>query len=309
MIYTLTSNPALDRELQVPAILFGDVLRASASRVDPGGKGFNVSRALRGLGIDSVAVGLVGGFAGQQIAASLLDAGIAVDFVQIDGETRTNVTVVDGGKHIKVNEAGPAVSAAEQQRLVEKVRALARAGDWWVLSGSLPPGAAPELYAEIIHIVNAAGARALLDASGPPLARGCGAAPFLVKPNAAEAAELTGLAVDDEAGARAAAERIHSTGVANVLISMGKRGAVLSCGARAWVAKPPSIVERNPDRRGRLDAGRAGLGPLAGLPLDEALRWAVASGAAAASLDGTAFGSTAMVEELAKRVELGAVPR
>lgn len=310
MIYTLTSNPALDRELRVPAIRFGDVLRASASRVDPGGKGFNVSRALRGLGSDSVAVGLVGGFAGQQIAASLHGAGIDVDFVQIDGETRTNVTVVDGAKHIKVNEAGPAVSAAEQQRLVEKVRALARPGDWWVLSGSLPPGAAPDLYGQIVRIVNAAGARALLDASGPPLAQGCAAGPFLVKPNAAEAAELTGLGVDDEAGARAAAERIHALGVAHVLISMGKRGAVLSSGerAQAWVARPPPILERNPIGAG--DSMVAGLvwGLARGLPMEEALRWGVASGAAAASLDGTAFGTRAQVEELERKVELVALP-
>jgi 1-phosphofructokinase family hexose kinase len=310
MIYTLTANPALDRELRVPAIAFGDVLRASQSRVDPGGKGFNVSRALRGLGAESVAVGLVGGFAGQQLAACLAEAGVAVDLVPIEGETRTNVTVVDAARHLKVNEAGPTVSAAEQRRLLEKVRALVRAGDFWVLSGSLPPGAAPELYAEIVRIVNEAGARALLDASGPPLARGCGAAPFLVKPNAAEAAELTGLPVEDETGARAAAARFHAMGVAQVVVSMGERGAVLSsgAGARAWVARPPAVVERNPIGAG--DSMVAGLvwALSRGLAVEEALRWGVASGAAAASLDGTAFGTRAQVEGLERQVELAALP-
>ncbi len=304
MIYTVTLNPALDRELQVPSILMCDVLRASASRVDPGGKGFNVSRALRGLDAESVAVGLVGGFTGQQIAEGLREAGISFDFVQIDGETRTNVTVVGGGEYIKVNEAGPVVSAAEQRRLVEKVRALARVDDWWVLSGSLPPGAPPDLYAEIVRIVNAAGAWAVLDASGPSLALGCMAAPYLVKLNAAEAGEVTGLAVDDEAGARTAAERIHAMGVSQVVISMGRRGAVLSSGARAWVATPPSIVERNPIGAG--DSMVAGLvwGLSRGLPIEEALRWGVASGAAAASLDGTAFGTRAQVEELERKVKV-----
>jgi 1-phosphofructokinase family hexose kinase len=308
VIYTLTLNPALDRELRVPAIAFGDVLRASQSRVDPGGKGFNVSRALRSLGGESVAVGLVGGFAGQQIAASLHGAGIDVDFVQIDGETRTNVTVVDAARHIKVNEAGPTLSAAEQRRLVDKVEALARAGDWWVLSGSLPPGAAPGLYADVVRIVNAAGGRALLDASGPPLVEGCRAAPHLAKPNAAEAAELTGLPVEDEAGACAAAARIQAMGVAHVLVSMGKRGAVLSSGGRAWVARPPPVVERNPIGAG--DSMVAGLvwGLSRGLPMEQALRWGVACGAAAASLDGTAFGTRAQVEELERQVELVALP-
>jgi 1-phosphofructokinase family hexose kinase len=304
VIYTLTLNPALDRELQVPAIAFGDVLRASASRVDPGGKGFNVSRALRALGTESVAVGLVGGFAGRMIAAGLSEAGIAVDFVEIHGETRTNVTIVDPERHLKVNEAGPTVTDAEEARVVAKVRALARAGDWWVLSGSLPPGASPGLYAEIVRIVNAAGAKALLDASGPALAQGCAAAPFLVKPNAAEAAELTGVSVEDEAGARAAALRVHAMGVANVLVSLGRRGAVLSAGRPAWVARPPRIEERNPIGAG--DSMVAGLvwGLSRGLAMEEAVRWGVASGAAAASLDGTAFGGRDRVEELERKVEV-----
>ncbi len=97
-------------------------------------------------------------------------------------------------------------------------------------------------------------------------------------------------------------------GVANVLISMGKRGAVLSCGARAWVAKPPSIVERNPIGAG--DSMLAGLvwGLSRGLPIEAALRWGVASGAAAASLDGTAFGTRAQMEDLERQVELIELP-
>lgn len=307
MIYTLTLNPALDRELQVPSIAFGEVLRATASRVDPGGKGFNVSRALRALGGESVAVGLVGGFAGQMIAAGLARAGIAVDFVEIDGETRTNVSVVDPERHLKVNEAGPSVSDAEEARVVAKVRALARPGDWWILSGSLPPGATPALYADVVRIVNASGARAVLDASGPALSEGCAAAPFLVKPNAAEAVELTGVQVDDEASARAAAARIHAMGVTNVLVSLGKRGAVLSAAGQAWAARPPVITERNPIGAG--DSLVAGLvwGLARGLAIDRALRWGVASGAAAAALDGTAFGTRAQVEELEQGVDVRAL--
>lgn len=321
MIYTLTLNPALDRELQVPAIVFGEVVRATAHRVDWGGKGFNVSRALRALGGESVAVGFIGGFAGQMIAAGLRQLGIAVDFVEIAGETRTNVTVVDSERYLKVNEAGPAITAEEEALLVEKVRALARRGDWWVLSGSLPPGASPGIYAEVIRIVQSAGAFAILDTSGAALAHGCAAGPFLVKPNAAEAAELTGRRLDrnedveggdgaaqgktprgiDELARRAAGD-IHALGVSNVMVSLGRRGAVLSDGTTAWIARPPVVVERNPVGAG--DSMVAGLvWKLAqAVPVAQALRWAVASGAAAASLDGTAFGDRAAVAELERQV-------
>jgi len=305
VIYTLTLNPAIDRELQVPEIGFGEVLRASAHRVDFGGKGFNVSRALRALGTQSVALGFVGGHAGQIIAEGLFRLGIAADFVPIaGGETRTNVSVVAPDRHIKVNEAGPAVTAEEEERLVEKVRALASGGDWWVLSGSLPPGASPDVYARVIRIVQGAGARALLDTSGSALALGCAAGPYLAKPNATEASELTGLPVETPEEVRAAAAEVHRKGVPNVLVSLGRRGALLSNGTSSWLASPPTVVERNPVGAG--DSMVAGLvwGLARGWPLPEALRWAVASGAAAASLAGTAFGGTAMVEDLARRVEI-----
>jgi 1-phosphofructokinase family hexose kinase len=308
VIYTLTLNPAIDRELQVPAIAFGEVLRASAHRVDVGGKGFNVSRALRALDTDSVALGFVGGHAGEMIAEGLSRLGIGTDFVRITGgETRTNVSVVAPYRHLKVNEAGAAVTREEELRLVEKIRTLARAGDWWVLSGSLPPGASTGVYAEVIRIVNAAGGRALLDTSGPALAAGCAAGPYLAKPNAAEAGELTGLPVETTEQVHVAALAVHRTGVINVLVSLGRRGALLSDGAGAWLAASPAVEERNPVGAG--DSMVAGLvwGLSRAMRLEEALRWAVASGAAAASLAGTAFGSTAMVQELVKRVQVGSL--
>jgi 1-phosphofructokinase family hexose kinase len=307
VIYTLTLNPALDRELQVPEIAFDTVLRATSRRVDCGGKGFNVSRALARLGAESVALGLVGGFAGQQIAAGLAALGIRTDFVSIAGETRTNVSIVGPGHHIKVNEAGPAVAPEELSRLVGQVRGIARAGDWWVLSGSLPPGAPDSIYADLIAVLRRAGARAVLDTSGPALRHGCAAGPFLAKPNAAEASELTGLPVVSPEDASAALPAIHRAGVDSVLISLGRRGAVLSDGASCWRASSPAIEERNPIGAG--DAMVAGLvwALARGVPPPEALRWGVASGAAAANTDGTEAGTLDAVQALTRRVELAPI--
>ncbi|HET6437082.1 MAG TPA: 1-phosphofructokinase [Anaeromyxobacter sp.] len=303
MIYTLTLNPAIDRELLVPAFTFGEVLRASAQRVDAGGKGFNVSRALRALGVESVALGFVGGHAGQMIAELLSRLSIAADFVPIaGGETRTNVTVLAEGRHLKVNESGPSITRGEEGELLDKIRRLARKGDLWVLSGSLPPGASPGIYAEIVGMVEGAGGRALLDTSGPALAAGCSAGPFLVKPNAAEASELTGLLVRTFGEGEAAAGAIRRMGVGRVLISLGRQGALLSEQGRVLRATPPPIVERNPIGAG--DALLAGLvwGLSRELPLPEAFRLAVACGAGAASLPGTSFAGPALVAELARQV-------
>ena len=305
MIYTLTLNPAVDRELRVPAISFGEVLRAHGLRIDVGGKGFNVSRALRALNGESVALGFVGGHAGDLILEGLSRLGVPTNFVRIaGGETRTNVSVVAPDRHLKVNEAGPEVTREEELRLVDRVRDLSGPNDWWVLSGSLPPGVSTGIYADLIRIVQAAGACAVLDASGPSLAAGLEAGPFLVKPNAAEASELTGLRVETREEVKKAALAIQRMGAAHVLVSLGRRGAVLLDRTRALVAVPPLVEEQNPVGAG--DAMVAGLvfGLSRGLALSEALAWAVAAGAAAASLPGTAFGSAARVAELAHRVDL-----
>jgi 1-phosphofructokinase family hexose kinase len=305
MIYTVTINPALDRELTVPEIVFDNVLRATGLRLDYGGKGFNVSRSLAALGVESVALGFVGGRTGQYITAGLAGLNIRTNFVQIGGETRTNISIVSESQpnHIKVNEAGPIITTEEQEALLQKVRALAKADDWWVLSGSLPPGIPPPIYAEIINLVQSVGASAILDTSGDPLRSGCQAGPFLAKPNAAEAAELTGI-FQVTTRPQIVADAIHGLGVDNVLISMGKAGAFFSNGAQLWLAQSPEVEEQNPIGAG--DSSVAGLvwGLSQQLGWPEILRLSMACGAATASLAGTAVGTKSLVERLVGQVRV-----
>jgi 1-phosphofructokinase family hexose kinase len=194
MIVTVTPNPSLDRTLTVPRISFDEMIRASGSRLDWGGKGFNVSRALQALGTGSVATGFLGGATGQMLAGGLRELGIAADPLPIASETRTNTVIVETetGRYIKVNEPGPTVRPEELSAFLQKVRARIQPGDVWVLSGSLPPGLPTDFYAQLVSLVQDGGARALLDASGEPLRLGCAAGPCLVKPNALEAEELAG---------------------------------------------------------------------------------------------------------------------
>jgi 1-phosphofructokinase family hexose kinase len=306
MIYTLTLNPALDRELTVAAFAFDEVLRASAVRVDCGGKGFNVSRALAALGAESIALGFIGGATGESLTVRLADLGIRTDFVPVADETRTNISIVtkDHMHYLKVNDPGPTIAPAEQTRLLQKIRALARPGDWWVLAGSLPPGVPATFYAQVIRLVQSAGAHAILDTSGDPLRFGCEARPFLAKPNAAEVGELTGTPVTSPDEAREAMGKIHALGVQNVVISLGQGGALYSDGQNIWQAEPPAVEERNPIGAG--DALVAGLvwGLSHGYSEPEVLRWGVACGAAAATLDGTAMGPRSLVESLVRKVRL-----
>ena len=306
MIYTLTLNPALDLELTVDSLPFNQVLRARDTRTDCGGKGFNVSRALAALGQKSTALGFVGGSTGERLEKALRKMGIRTDFVYVSEETRTNVSIVTdpSSDYLKVNQPGPTIRSAEIEALFQKIQMLAKASDYWVLSGSLPPGAAADIYAQIIQVVQANGAKAVLDTSGEPLRLGCSARPYLVKPNLLEARQLTGIEIEGRAAAFTAAEKIRSLGAAVVVISLGEQGAILDNGEVSVLAEPPTIQEHNPIGAG--DALVAGLvwGLNQGKSLIEALRWAVASGAAAASLPGTGVGSLEQIEQLEKEISV-----
>jgi 1-phosphofructokinase family hexose kinase len=306
VIYTLTLNPAVDRELTVPVIEFNTVLRATAWQVDFGGKGFNVSRLLSALGTPNVALGFAGGRSGELLRDGLESLGIQTDFIWIDQETRTNVSIVSQaqGRQIKANEPGPQISATYQEALVRAVRQKAKPGDWWVLAGSLPPGVPATFYADLIEILQSAGAFAILDTSGDALSAGCRARPYLVKPNDLETQMLTGLPVDTIDDIAAAAQAVRRMGIAHVAISRGKKGALLAEPHGLWAAASPEVKELNPIGAGDSMVGGLVWGMAQGLPPEEALRWGVACGAAAASLSGTEVGSRAAVEALLPQTDV-----
>jgi 1-phosphofructokinase family hexose kinase len=305
MIYTLTLNPAVDRELTVPAMEFDSVLRATESRVDFGGKGFNVSRLLRGMGASSTAVGFLGGRAGELLQDGLQSLGIGTDFVWVPGETRTNVSIVTQSHdhYLKANEKGPLVDEAKQKDLLDKIDSLAKPGDWWVLAGSLPPGVPDDFYARVVHVLNRHQAHAILDTSGESLRMGCAEKPYLVKPNTEEAHVLTGLPMDTPAAIAVAAAEIRRLGAQNVIVSMGKAGALLHTAEGTWLTHTPKIKEKNPIGAGDSMVGGLVWALTEGIALKEALGWGVASGAATASLPGTEVGTRPLIQELFSQVQ------
>jgi 1-phosphofructokinase len=285
MIVTLTLNPSVDRTVEVDALIRGAVLRARSSHVDPGGKGVNVARALAANGRKTRAVLPAGGWEGEQLAALLGPQEIPVVLVPVAGSVRANVSVVEpDGTVTKLNEPGPALTAAEIEAVVAATVTAAAAAEWVAISGSLPPGAPVDVYARLVERLRPAGVRVAVDSSGPPLAAALVAAPDLVKPNREELAEATGRSIATVGDALAAAEALRRRGARTVLASLGADGALLVDGDSAHHGQAP--VPRPRSAVGAGDALLAGFlagggdGPAA---LTEALAW----GAAAASLPGS----------------------
>ena len=148
MIYTVTLNPALDKTVEIPDFSLDSVNRIVSVRSDPGGKGINVSKVIQKLGGKSVAMGILGGTAGRALQEALDMLELKSDFLFVDGETRTNMKIIDPVNHTNtdLNEPGPAVSEEVLRKLLDRLLARLKKGDITVISGSLPKGAEKDTY-------------------------------------------------------------------------------------------------------------------------------------------------------------------
>jgi 1-phosphofructokinase len=312
-VVTLTANPSLDRTLALPGPLErGAVTRLAPSHTEPGGKGVNVSRAVAAAGADVVSV--LPAAADDPIVRALHELGLALVTVPIGTPVRTNYTLTEpDGTTTKLNEPGARLDAATLAALESAVREHAVGARWVVLSGSLPPGAPPDWYATLVRAVRGTGARIAVDTSEAPLlallSAGPDAAPDLLKPNTEELAQLAGLPEEAVTGdpetARAAVGTLHQRGVAEVLLTLGGDGALLSTAEGIWSARPPATVVRSTVGAG--DSSLAGylLADLAGADPAGRLRNAIAYGSASASLPGSAVPTPAQADPSAVAVTPG----
>ncbi|MFF6908942.1 1-phosphofructokinase [Streptomyces sp. NPDC012389] len=285
MILTVTPNPSLDRTYELPDLVRGTVLRATADRVDPGGKGVNVSRAVAAAGHRTVAVAPMGGPEGALLARLLGEHGIEAAGVPVTGSTRINVTLVEpDGTLTKINATGPELSAAEAEDVLEAVRTRSAAADWIACCGSLPRGLPPQWYAELVARSHRAGARIALDTSGAALTAALREGPDVIKPNAQELAEAVGRPLATVGDALKAAEELRERGARAVLASLGADGQLLVEEGGAYFATARVTTVRS--NVGAGDASLAGF-LTAGGQGPQALASAVAHGAAAVQLAGS----------------------
>ncbi|GAA3940198.1 1-phosphofructokinase [Actinomadura viridis] len=279
MIVTVTLNPSLDRTMEVDVLARGQVIRARSARLDPGGKGVNVTRALLAGRVPSVAVVPVGGPEGDRLRQLLLAEGLTVRAVPVAGHTRSNVTVAEpGGVATKLNEPGARLSHGELAEVARVVAAESAGAGWVAGCGSLPPGVPDDIYAQLCRRLAPAGIRVAVDSSGPALLAALAAGPDLVKPNREELAEAVGSPVGRLADVVAAARQLRARGARSVLVSLGADGAVLVDDDGVIAGDAP--VENPKSTVGAGDALLAGFlaagarGPRA---LAEALAWGAAA--------------------------------
>ncbi len=268
--------------MTVPGLRLGEALRATHSLVAAGGKGLNVARVVRALGDTALCAGFLGGHSGHLLADLAKHEGLPAAWTWFAGETRTSVILFDpqGGDATVVNEPGPAVTPDDWARLAANVLHVAVNSDYVCLSGSLPPGSTPDLFAGLLGSLVAAGRRVWVDTSGAGLTAALAIARVGIKVNGAEAAEIVGRPIEHPAEALAAARELRRGAAGPVILTLGERGAVLTSADGDWHARPPALQVVSTVGSG--DAFFAGLvvALARGLGDPEALRQAVAAGAA-----------------------------
>ncbi|MGW6980385.1 1-phosphofructokinase family hexose kinase [Streptomyces sp. NPDC054932] len=287
MILTVTPNPSLDRTYEVPLLDRGRVLRAGGERVDPGGKGVNVSRALAAAGVRTTAVLPLGGAPGVLLAELLGAQGVDVTAVSIAGRTRSNIALAEpDGTLTKIDSPGPELSPEESALLLDTVRSWATEGAWIACCGSLPRGPGHGWYADLVDRAHAAGARIALDAPGPALPGALAARPEVIGPDASELASAVGRPLPTLGDVVKAAEELRDLGAGAVLASLGEDGLLLVSAQGTYYGTAPTPVVRS--RAVADDASLAGF-LIAGGTGPDALASALAHGAAAVQLPGSAM--------------------
>jgi len=306
MIATVTLNPSLDKTVTVHGLTIEEANRWTTFRRDPGGKGINVSRVIHELGGDTIAYSFSSGVDGQIMKKLLRRKKVPFDFVSIRQPIRSNFIITDLKTHhqTRIDAPGPHISAAELQRLKDKIRKTEPKPDFIVFAGSIPPGIPDDIYRELIAEAKFQGIKTALDSDGIWLMEGVKAKPYLIKPNVHETEELLGAELKDEQAIIRAVRCFLEQSIEVAVISRGRDGLIAGTKGEIVKAVPPEVKTRS-----TVGAGDSALAGLVlklsqGATLEETCRLAIATGTATTLTPGTHLCRRSDVEKLLPLVKV-----
>lgn len=287
MITTVCMNPSFDKTAGVSSLMTGEVNRLRDVRVDVGGKGINVAIVLRRLGIPVHCVGCLGEENGERFLKMIQKEDVPFDYLSVPGEVRTNLKLMDHSARTvtEFNEPGVTLSAEQMDAFLSLLAEKSQDSEYVVLSGKIPGGCSESTYQQCMRAMPQK--KVVLDAAGDSLLHGIKERPYLIKPNLPEMEAIMKKELRTLRSLRDAALFMISYGAQNVVVSMGKYGAMF-VNAQTTLFAPALMVEA----KSTVGAGDAMVGGILcglsrGASLSEAFRYGVAAGAASVMTDGT----------------------
>ena len=298
MILTVTPNTTIDKTYTVPNFTFDKVHRPIKTESFPGGKGIALSRILKVLETPTTATGFIAGSTGSAIISGLEKENIPHDFVEVDGESRLCLAIIDPTTETQteINEKGPNISLQDCEKIYKKIEMLLKNAKFMTLCGSVPTGTPDDFYYNLIRLAKSMGVKTALDTSGTQLIKAMEASPFIVKPNIVELSQIIKkehFTIEEIFSSAKALKNKYNIEI--VTVTMGRKGALVTDGKASYLAIPPKI-----DFVSAVGSGDSFLAAFLAShqknkSLKECLRWATAAGAANASTAGAGLCTKNMI--------------
>lgn len=300
MINTVTLNPSLDYVVELDSVRLGELNRIKKDTKFPGGKGINVSRVLKRLGVNSLASGFIGGFTGDFIKSYLIKEDIVTHFIRVKEDTRINVKI-KGEKETEINATGPKISNEDFEQLKLFISSLS-SEDLLVVAGSIPSSIPPNTYKEILSICQKNHIKFVVDAEGDLLKSILSYKPFLIKPNHHELGQFFNTKITNWEEAIPYCRKLVDIGAENIIVSLAGNGAIFMNREKGYYASAP--VGEVKSSVGAGDSMVAGFLAQYTKTKDvkEAFRYSVATGSATAFSIGLC--TKDRVEELIPQVQI-----
>lgn len=298
MIFALSMNPSWDKTASIARFQPDAPNRIQVERIDAGGKGVNVARVAHELGEETELIGF--DYAGEPMKAAMAQESIPCRLLPLNGEMRMNIKLreTDTGRTIEISERGVPVTGEQIRAVLHALLETAKTGAWYVLTGSLPPGAPPDTYRRFCGAIQAWGCSAAVDCDGEALKEAVLAKPALIKPNIQEFCGLTGVDAQDRRAVLDACRRLCFQGVGRVCLTWGGDGAWLVSAKGAWACGAAKIEPRGTQGGGDTMLAALITAFARGMPDPEALRFASAAAAATVMRPGTLLCRCGDVEAL-----------
>jgi len=300
-IATLTLNPAIDKNTWVDKLQPEKKLRCDKPEYEAGGGGLNVSRAISILGGKSLAIYAAGGSTGDKLDSLLDSDGIEEHRIRIRKETRVNLLVTERttGNQYRFGMPGDELTEDEIQQCLNEVRRLPAGIEYLVASGSIPPNAPDDLYANISLIAQSKNIKFILDTSGKAFDKAAETGLFLIKPNLREMSQIAGKEHISGMEQEEIAGSIIKEGKAEIVVlSLGPRGAMMVTRNDVEYVVPPTIKTTSTVGAGDSMVAGIVLSLTRGEDLSTALKWGVSAGTAATMTSGSELCRRADVERI-----------